>query len=210
MNQITKAKYLTDHYQDLQGYRLLPFAVAFLLIALNSTWVKQAQLTLSDGNLLQILTTTKFGPLLLIMTAFLASHLIGKAYETRFGRITPAAGPPQAFNRNTYALAATLYLAFELLFMQPAAGIQLTWLWLLIRELRPAGGLRHVPASSIYLLISLVIQATRQLNTDLQAFDYTPLIIWSLITAAATATAAMHNHRLLQSLRPTEEAKASV
>jgi len=42
MNELIRLRYLTHHYQDLQGYRLVPFAVFFLVGALYDLWVGYA------------------------------------------------------------------------------------------------------------------------------------------------------------------------
>lgn len=202
MNALTRARYLTRHYQDLQGYRLLPFAGAFLVIALNAAWLNIAQPTVSDSHILGFWQTTKGLPVTVLLLAFLMSHLIGRAYATRYGGVTPAPGTQPAFSRTAYGATALLGLLFGLLFAQPAAGPLLTWLWLTLSQARHHGKIRHAPASTIYLLMSVVLPMTRSGATDLQAFNYVPLGIWSLAAGVVTAFAAIHNHRLLLKLRP--------
>lgn len=201
MNALIRARYLTHHYQDLQGYRLLPFAAAFLVIAVNAIWLQGTQFTITDGRLLSVWRTTVGLPLTCLALAFLASHLIGRTYETRYGKITPAHGAPPTFSRSTYGLTAILGLVSDLYMGQPALGPQLVWLWLVVAQARHFRTLRHVPTSTVYLLTSAVLFMGRRGYSDLQAFDFAPLAIWSLIAAAITLIAAVYNHRLLLKLR---------
>lgn len=201
MNALIRARYLTHHYQDLQGYRLLPFAAAFLVIAVNTIWLHGTQFTITDGNLLSFWQTTIGLPATCLVLAFLASHLIGRTYETRYGKIIPAHGVPLTFSRSTYGLTAILGLVSDLYMGQPALGPQLVWLWLVTTHARRFRTLRHVPASTVYLLTSVVLFLGRRGYSDLQAFNFVPLVTWSLVAAAITLISAVYNHRHLLKLR---------
>lgn len=201
MPTLNRIRYLTKHYQDLQGHRLLPFSAAFLIIAANAIWLHTSQV--GQTSAFSFWQSTKGLPVTVLLLAFAASHLIGKYYESRYGRVTPAPGAPLAFHRTTYGVATVLALLLELLSGQPAAGLSLTWLWLTITQIRmkQPTGKRHVSASIIYLLIAIVLTMTRHGATDLQNFNYAPLAVWSLLACAITTLAAIHNHRVLLALR---------
>lgn len=205
MNALTRARYLTSHYQDLQGYRLLPLAAAFLAVAVNALWLHTARATITDGSLLAFWRTTIGPPVTCLALAFLASHLIGKRYETRYGKITPAQGTPLTFSKSTYGFTAISGLMGDLLLGQPAIGPQLVWLWLAVAQAQHYRRLRHVPASIVYLLISVVLLMGRRGYSDLQAFNFIPQITWSLVAAAVTLLAAIYNHRLLLKLSAAPE-----
>lgn len=206
MNAITRAQYLTHHYQDLQGYRLLPFAAAFLVIALNTIWLQAARPTLTDGHVLGFWQSALGLPVSMLLIAFIASHFIGKSYEVRYGRTKPAPGNPLAFSRNTYSATALLALLFGLLFAQPWAGPQLTWLWLTLKQPGLFRRIKHVPVATVYLCVSIVLLAARPGTADLHAFNFSPLATWSLIACAVTTFASIHNHRLLLKLRTARAA----
>lgn len=201
MYALSRARYLTHHYQDLQGYRLLPFAAAFLAVAVNAIWLQATQASVTDGSLVSVWRTTIGLPVTCLSLALLASHLIGGAYALRYGRVTPAHGVPLSFSKSAYGLAAVLGLVGDLSFGQPVLGPQLVWLWLVVGQARHYRGLRHVPASTVYLLTSVVLLLGRRGYSDLQAFDFVPLVAWSLVAVAVTLLAALFNHRLLLRLR---------
>lgn len=126
---------------------------------------------------------------------------MGTTYETRYGKISPAHGKPLAFSKSAYGLAAIFVLAGDISIGLPALGLQLVWLWLVVGQARHYPGLRHVPASTVYLLMSVMLLMGRRGYSDLQTFDFVPLVIWSLVAAAVTLLAAVYNHHLLHKLR---------
>src|SRR5258707_1067429 len=76
MDDLRRIRYVTEHYEQLQGLRLLPLSVPFLL---SSLWRLARPAPL--------LSTT--GWTLLLASAFALSALIGRYYARHFGQAQP-------------------------------------------------------------------------------------------------------------------------
>lgn len=76
MDDLRRIHYVAEHYEQLQGLRLLPLSVPFLLSSLSRLAPSAA--LLSGG-----------GWTLLLISAFVASTLIGRYYSRRFGDTRP-------------------------------------------------------------------------------------------------------------------------
>ena len=77
MDDLRRIRYVTEHYEQLQGLRLLPLSVPFLL---SSLW----RLAPSGATTLPGTAWT-----LLLVSAFAASALIGRYYARQFGQAHP-------------------------------------------------------------------------------------------------------------------------
>ena len=87
MDALANLRYLTLHYRDLQGYRLLPFAAFFLLGAVHDFWSGYA-FGRYDGNDTWFLING-LALLTLLFSAPFFSINIGRWYERRYGYVAP-------------------------------------------------------------------------------------------------------------------------
>jgi hypothetical protein len=78
MDDLRRIRYVTEHYEQLQGLRLLPLGVPFLL---SSLW------RLTHPALEPFLSAS--GWALLLASAFVLSALIGRYYARHFGQAHP-------------------------------------------------------------------------------------------------------------------------
>jgi hypothetical protein len=88
MDDLRRIHYIAEHYEQLQGLRLLPLSVPFLLSSLS----RMAPPSRSAPATLTPLATTSFsgaGWTLLIVSALVSSALIGRYYSRHFGRAHP-------------------------------------------------------------------------------------------------------------------------
>jgi hypothetical protein len=81
MDDLRRIHYVTEHFEGLQGLRLLPLSVPFLLSALSR--LAPAQSASAAAPLPGAAWT------LLIVSALAASTLIGRRYSRQFGRSHP-------------------------------------------------------------------------------------------------------------------------
>ena len=89
MDDLRRIHYVTEHYEQLQGLRILPLSVPFLLSSLSR---------LAPG----AATLSGRGWTLLLVSAFAASALIGRWYSRQFGQ-----APPFRWRAALHVVAAT-------------------------------------------------------------------------------------------------------
>jgi hypothetical protein len=96
MDDLRRIHYVTEHYAQLQGLRLLPLSVPFLLVAIER---------LSGGRLLPAGVWA-----ILVTAAVVAPFRIGKYYARSFGQVQPPRWRTGAF---TLIASVAAFLWFE-------------------------------------------------------------------------------------------------
>lgn len=210
MDALTRIRYLTHHYQDLQGYRLLPFAVFFLVGTQYDYWAGYGyeQWKVDYDN--TWLMTFGIGMIALGSIAVIASYLIGRWYEERYGYIAPHPDVPRAFPEQQWLILVSAPFIFGFL-----AGTHdvLCWvgLWIMYRQVKTSPAfVRHVPLAVLYILLVFTFP-----GIDSGAITYPEpginhLVVKNLVAAFVLLVAALWNHHLLETLRapsavPSEE-----
>jgi GAF domain-containing protein len=207
VDALTRIRYLTHHYQDLQGYRLLPFAAFFLTGALYDFWAGTAfahYLNQPEAGFSR-LTTPGVAMLAAFIIAALASQRIGHWYEQRYGHLTVRRQAQLSFSAPVWALLVAACLLPGL----HSTLLGALGLFLLIRQawLSPAL-LRHVPLSVLYLLLAFSFPGYGSGIVSYPAAGFNSSVLLDLSFAALLLGIALHNHRLLQRLRAPQAAAA--
>jgi hypothetical protein len=192
---LTRITYLTRFYQDLQGYRLLPFALLFVLIAVQGAWLgSMSGWPPSVGPAFYWLMTAG-APLTGCAVALAASHLIGQWYEKRYGQIRSLPKAKLTFSRKTYLIACVLWLLGGLLFGD-YGGLGLLSIWLIWQPIPPLlRNRRHLPPAIVYALLAGALGATMTGNSTPADFHYQLLVTRSLGAAGILLAIAAWNHR---------------
>lgn len=214
MDALARARYITFYYRDLQGYRLLPFAVFFTIVAvlrllLDSPAAPEAWM---DINASYRLLALQGGSLTLLIAAAITSNQIGRRYEERYGTVRAARGMPHAFSRSSWFLCALLWI------LGGYSWITLLGYWQIGATAYTAlrtGLLRHgamcrvsapVPLAVLYVLIGVVFvgSGTSLVGPHSIGTEFGPnlyhVVYRSLAAAAFLAVVAVYNHRLLTSV----------
>lgn len=200
VEKLAQIRYLTRCYQDLQGYRLLPFVLLFLLTALQGPWLRTVTNHTPGPDLFSFWLMTKGVTVTLFIVAVFASHLIGRWYEERYGLILPEKDTKLTFSRRTYLIGSALWLTGALLFGDNG-GLGLLSLWLIWSVApRSLPRLHHVPPAILYAFLAGALNATPTGITYLPEFQHQVLISRSLGAAAILLVAAIWNHRQLAEL----------
>lgn len=210
MEALARTAYLTRYYQDLQGYRLLPFVLLFLLIAAQGAWLGSLDGWPPSVGPAGFWLMSSGAPLAGVGIALAFSHIIGRWYERRYGKIRPLPAVRLTFGRRTYAVGFVLLLLGQVLFGSHG-GPGLLTLWLLLQPAPPAvRGLRHVPPAVLYALLAGVLSATMTGSSAPAAFDGRALVASSLAAAGIVLLLALWNHRQFTRLTAApQEAGAS-
>ena len=199
MNTLAKLRYLTLHYRDLQGYRLLPFAGFFLLGAVHDFWAGHAYARYDGNDTLFLVNGLAL--LMLLFSASVFSIKIGQWYERRYGYIVP---PPPLKNRYRALLWGFLVVSmfvFEPIdvFIVGGLGIMVERLW------RTFPDVRHIPQSVLWIAFGLNFP-----GLDTGFVDYPPSGLNNAVLADLTAATllfltSVHNHRTLEQLSAARE-----
>lgn len=223
MNTLVRARYLILYYEDLQGYRLLPFAAFFALVALLRLVLDSpvAPAGLAAAGIIERWFVLQGGSMALFIAAALVSGVIGRRYEDLFGAVEMARGVPRAFSPAKWLVGAVLWtggnllggfgwLAVLLLGISPGT-------WKAVIRLRLERRLRHIagpdvrlpraPVSFGWVYILLACVFANSLTGI--GFDYVHMIdiesgpnlynvVWrSLAASLLLAWFAVYNHGLL-------------
>ena len=204
MNSLANLRYLTLHYRDLQGYRLLPFAGFFLLRAVYDVWPYNTD-ELWSGLYLS-LTLVAY----LIFAPFLSVN-IGRWYERRYGYVAP---PPETRRDAAVMLGlATLHLltAFTFEFYGDNSLIMFGLGIIVYRLWKTFPDVRHMPQSVIWIAFGLdpAFYMGAQSNVRhhiLIGLDKEYAVVLSLTAATLLFLTAIYNHRTLEQLSAAREA----
>ena len=183
--EIKRIRYVVEHFQDLQGLRLIPFAIFFLIGAVFDASLDLDALVQNPRPELLFLT-----PIVLVLCV-VASRRIGRWYEQRYGYVEQSQGKLSVFRPTVWFITFGCGLLVGL----HSTLLLILGLYLLSKE-RPS---RHIPSAIIFFALAVNwpgvdtgfqdIPATTGLNT------YATL---DLILAAVLASVGLYNHWFLQ------------
>ena len=201
MDALAKLRYLTLHYRDLQGYRLLPFAAFFLAGAVHDFWAGFAFARYDGDN--TWLMVNGLALLTLLFSAPFFSMNIGRWYERRYGYVAPPPPPKHRYRMLLWVLVFLAILTFQPLGENAliVAGLVMT----VERLWRTLPDVRHIPQSVLWIAFGLNIPG---LETGMVAYPPPGLnsaVIADLTAATLLFLTAVYNHRTLEQLSAARE-----
>jgi len=185
MDDLRRLHYVTEHYGQLQGLRLLPLSVPFLLSAMSQAAPSP------------LLTGRAF--VVLLATAIAASFPIGTYYVRRFGRAQPN---PWRTGMATLVAAAAAFLWLE--WVQESRPLPLSlpvvFVSLLLARLGCAAG--RLRSHYLWLAGACAMFATLPL---LHVSMYTRTVAFDLLIGGGLVVAAIGDHCvLLRAMAPND------
>ena len=197
MDALANLRYLTLHYRDLQGYRLLPFAGFFLLRAVYDL------ISYSSSNPWSTMFALALAVYLLFAMFFSAS--IGRWYERRYGYVAP---PPQTRRDAAVMLgllALHLLTAFTFEFYGDNSLIMFGLGIMVYRLRKTFPDVRHIPQSVTWIAFGLdpAFYFGAQGNLQhhiLYSLNREDAVFVSLAAATLLFLTAIYNHRTLVQL----------
>lgn len=200
MDALTKMRYLTRHYRDLQGYRLLPFAAFFLVGAAHDFWSGYAYARYDGNNTWFLLNGLTLLTLLFFAPFF--SIDIGLWYERRYGYISPTPA------KRRYAVLLSALLVLAMFTVEPIGrnGLVVIGLTIIVRRLwKTFPTVRHIPQGVLWIAFGLNVPG---LETGIIAYPPPGLnsaVIADLTAATLLFLTAIYNHRTLEQLSASRE-----
>jgi F0F1-type ATP synthase membrane subunit c/vacuolar-type H+-ATPase subunit K len=157
MADVARIRYITEHYQNLQGLRLVPVGVACLALGMAQT----------AGVVEQMKQSAFLVGVAVSLAALGCSLMIGAWYERRFGSVEAR---DRTFDMTFFALSLLLVLAARLS-PNPAPVWPAICAWgigSLIRGCRQNGMLRHylAIAAACFLLAALEVLGLSNIARD--------------------------------------------
>ena len=192
---IKRARYVVKHFQDLQGLRLIPFAIFFLIGAYYDASLNLESLTQHPRLALIFVMPT------VLIISILASRKIGQWYERRYGYV-------ETRGMNAFRPVAW-HIVFGCGFLVGLHNGLLLLLGLYLwSKARPS---RHIPSAAVFLALAVnwpgVDTGVQAIPANMGLNHYAVL---DLILAAVLAGVGLYNHRLLRRhLKPVPREEAT-
>ncbi len=232
IERLHRIRYVTQHFQELQGYRLLPF-VAFYLVGA----VYDATYSLLTARApAPLVVTTAILMVLSFVSCAVASHHIGQLYTKRYGLVrahgirgksAPSTAKPWWWtaigpwvwaddsSRRAASFSAENWWLLALIGVTPVLGFHAPLLallggYLVWRQLtqRPTP-FRHVPNAVLYLALAVNFPG---IDTGILGgpgtTGFNPYVLKDLVLAILLGAVALTNHRTLTHAFTTEKSDA--